>query len=414
MAPARGSGDVDGLGQRRDTGDVASGRPARRCEVDAAYEHVPLAMLLVDDRGEVRRVNRAALELAPDATSDDGATRSVGSLLGCARAGEGLGGACGHTASCGACAVWRSVQRGLAGEHGHRRRARLERRAPDGTELVPLVVSSAPSRDPEEHVWLCVEDVADREAAEHRAAIAERYAAIGELAADLAHDFNNVLTALSLQLGLLAEHPALDDDTRAELGELQRMADRTKGVTRKVMSFGRAPVATLEPIDLVSEIESIARLFRRFVGERIDVTVENSPGTPQVRGDAAAIDQLLMNLALNARDAMPHGGRLSFSTKLVKRTCASAPHCRCDERPSGARCGSFVRVQVADTGSGMSEDVARRIFDPFFTTKPSAEGSGLGLKQARDAAEVHGGWIEVESAPGAGTRFDVYFAADVR
>jgi signal transduction histidine kinase len=220
----------------------------------------------------------------------------------------------------------------------------------------------------------------------------QKMEAIGQLAGGIAHDFNNLLTAILGYCELLTDQIGPDKPVGRDLREIMAAADRAAGLTRQLLAFSRKQVLTLTPIDLNQVVSKIDAMLRRLLGERIVIETHLTRNLPAVLADATQLDQVILNLALNARDAMPGGGRLTITTHPVE----------------GAGGGTgMVALKVADTGTGMSPEVQAQIFEPFFTTKERGKGTGLGLAAVHGIVMQLNGRIEVESALGQGTTFRV-------
>ncbi|HTO73599.1 MAG TPA: response regulator [Gemmatimonadales bacterium] len=231
---------------------------------------------------------------------------------------------------------------------------------------------------------------------------AQRMESIGTLAGGVAHDFNNLLTAMLGNLGMARE---MSDDPQALEGlltEIEEAVNRAGALTRQLLLFGRRAELQREPVDLGREIDDLMRMLRRLIGENIVVRWE-LPKTPvAVLGDASQLDQVVMNLAVNARDAMPGGGVLAFELQTVVLDQAAA------QRGPSRRTGAFAELVVTDSGSGMTSEILHRIFEPFFTTKGLGVGTGLGLAVVYGIVKNHEGWIEVDSELGRGSSFRIY------
>jgi two-component system cell cycle sensor histidine kinase/response regulator CckA len=232
---------------------------------------------------------------------------------------------------------------------------------------------------------------------------AQKMEAIGRLAGGVAHDFNNLLTVITGYSDILLFDESLGKDRTDQLKEISAAAHRAAGLTRQLLAFSRKQKITLKPVNLNEVIEDLMKMLRRIIGE--DVRLENSfaPRLPLVQADGGMMEQILMNLAVNARDAMPDGGKLFINTDTAIIT---PDHVR--NNPE-ARAGEFVCLSVRDTGCGMSPEILARLFEPFFTTKDQGKGTGLGLATVYGITQQHHGWIEVESATGAGTTFKLFF-----
>ena len=234
---------------------------------------------------------------------------------------------------------------------------------------------------------------------------ARKMEAVGQLAGGVAHDFNNILTAILMQLGLLLEEKDLDPSARAGLQDLEKQAKRAASLTRQLLAFSRRQVMRSRPFDLNAMLDELFRMLRRLLGE--DISLEFRDGRPLwIDGDIAMIEQVVTNLCLNARDAMaPKGGRLLIETSLRAVNEAEA------KSNSEARAGSFVCLSVTDTGCGMDGKVLEHIFEPFFTTKEISKGTGLGLATVYGIVKQHRGWVKVSSKVGSGSIFSVFLPA---
>jgi PAS domain S-box-containing protein len=276
----------------------------------------------------------------------------------------------------------------------------------DGAALL-LELHCAPTSD--EHgasrgVALIFRDVTESRATEEALRQSQRVQTIGQLAGGIAHDFNNLLTiiASSLELALAESRP--DDPRRTDLQTARDAAQRGAGLTRQLLNFRRHQVAVRTPVDLNAVVAPMKQMLQRSLGNPdILVVVATTPGLGAVRADAGQIEQVLLNLAVNARDAMSAGGVLSIAT-FEDRVPASVFG---DHTTAGLE--TAVGIRVSDTGSGMTPETIARAFDPFFTTKPPGYGTGLGLSTVREIMRVNGGAIELESAVGRGTTFTLLF-----
>ncbi|MBV9775384.1 MAG: response regulator, partial [Gemmatimonadetes bacterium] len=247
-------------------------------------------------------------------------------------------------------------------------------------------------------------DVTEQRRLEAHVSQASKMDALGQLAGGIAHDFNNLLTAIQGYTDVLLmdfppgpdEHPA-----RKGLEEIQNVCHRAAELTNQLLAFSRKQVLDPRVLDLNSVIASTDRLLRRLLGEDIDITTEFAPGLGPVRADPGRIEQVLVNLAVNARDAMPEGGRLTITTADVHLAGADALR-------YAAEPGAYVKLSVADTGHGMDAETQARVFEPFFTTKEAGKGTGLGLSNVYGIVRQSGGFVRVRSEPGRGTEFEVY------
>ena len=221
----------------------------------------------------------------------------------------------------------------------------------------------------------------------------QKMEAIGRLAGGVAHDFNNILMAIHGYAALSLSRVSPTDPVRGWVEQIRSAADRAAALTRQLLTFSRQHVLRPRAIDLAREVHEVEKLLRPLIGERIALGIACDPGIGFVHADPSAIQQIVMNLAVNARDAMPDGGRLDISLSRRAATAQSAL--------------GEVELMVRDTGVGMTDEVKSRIFEPFFTTKEVGKGSGLGLSIVYGLVEQCGGRVEVESAPGAGSTLRV-------
>jgi PAS domain S-box-containing protein len=252
----------------------------------------------------------------------------------------------------------------------------------------------------------------EKDSAEERARLEEqlrqsqRMEAVGRLAGGIAHDFNNLLTAIQGYGDLALARLAEEDDLRHELDEIRRAADRAAQLTRQLLAFGRRQMLQPVVLDLNAIVSDMESMLRRLIGEDVELVTVLEPTLGTVRADPSQLQQVLMNLVVNARDAMPRGGRLTVETWNAEIT-----HGAMRERVA-LQPGDYAILSVSDTGSGMAPDVRERIFEPFFTTKEAGDGSGLGLATVYGIVKQSGGYIWVDSAPGAGTSFRIYLPMD--
>jgi two-component system, cell cycle sensor histidine kinase and response regulator CckA len=249
------------------------------------------------------------------------------------------------------------------------------------------------------------EDITDRKRIEEQFRQAQKMEAIGQLAGGVAHDFNNILAAIMLQVDEAATRPTTTDEVRDFLSEIRQATDRAANLTRQLLQFSRQQVMQPRRLDLNAAVTDLAKMLQRIVRE--DVRIElHQPATPlYTRCDAGMLDQILMNLAVNARDAMPGGGRLTIETSALQISRDDGP------RHDDLRPGPYVSLRVTDDGEGIAAEHLTRIFDPFFTTK--SHGTGLGLATVFGIVKQHRGSITATSAAGGGTSFQVLLPADV-
>jgi len=231
----------------------------------------------------------------------------------------------------------------------------------------------------------------------------QKMEAIGRLSGGIAHDFNNMLTAIFAYVELCLAPDADPDGFRSDLEAIKSAAERASALTRQLLAFSRKQVMRMRAVELNSAVIEIEKMLRHVIGEDIEFVTSLDPALGAVRADPTQMAQVILNLAVNARDAMPLGGRLNVETRNVELDVA-------DARELGdLAAGSYVCVSMTDTGSGMDERTRQHIFEPFFSTKPIGKGTGLGLSTVFGIVKQTGGGIVVESRPGCGSTFRIYF-----
>jgi two-component system, cell cycle sensor histidine kinase and response regulator CckA len=230
----------------------------------------------------------------------------------------------------------------------------------------------------------------------------QKMQAVGQLAGGVAHDFNNLLTAMIGFCDLLLERHGTDDPSFADIQQIRQNANRATNLVRQLLAFSRKQ--TLEPVrlDITEGLNDLASLLRRLIGEKVELTMAHGRDLQAVKGDKSQFDQIIINLCVNARDAMPGGGAITVSSTNV--TLSDPVQRGHDLMPPGR----YVQVDVADTGTGISKEHMERIFEPFFTTKDAGAGTGLGLSTVYGIVHQTDGFIFVDSAPGEGTTFSIY------
>jgi signal transduction histidine kinase len=234
----------------------------------------------------------------------------------------------------------------------------------------------------------------------------QKFEAIGQLAGGIAHDFNNVLGAILGWAELACNDAPRDSRLYERLQKIRDQAQRAAGLTAQLLAFARRQVLQRKRISLNALVEEGTKLLRRVIAEHIEMRMITAPDLRTTVADPAQLDQVLMNLCLNARDAMPNGGQLTLTTENVELGQDFA------RRYAYARPGSYILLSVTDTGTGMDPETMQHIFEPFFTTKEMGKGTGLGLATVYGVVKQHGGIITCESQPGRGTTFYVYLPAD--
>jgi len=244
---------------------------------------------------------------------------------------------------------------------------------------------------------------AERERLENRLNQAQRLESLGQLAGGVAHDFNNLLAVILTCASFVAEETADNESVRADVQQIQTAAERATRLTRQLLIFGRRDKAKIEVLDLAAIVTDIHGLLARTIGEDVTLVVRTTDGLPAIRADRGQIEQVLLNLAVNARDAMPDGGTLTIrlGTALLDEDYARL-------HPQ-IKPGHYVELSVSDTGTGMPPEIVSRIFEPFFTTKPRHKGTGLGLATVHGIIAGSGGSLSVYTEPGMGTTFRAFF-----
>jgi two-component system cell cycle sensor histidine kinase/response regulator CckA len=230
----------------------------------------------------------------------------------------------------------------------------------------------------------------------------QKMEAVGRLAGGVAHDFNNLLTAIFGYAELLLDQFEPGDQRRADLEEIRRSAERAATLTRQLLAFSRKQMLQARVVDLNEIVGNLEKLLERLMGDRIEFVFRPAPNLWKVRADPAQIEQVLVNLCANARDAMPDRGRLeiaTFNDELGADTAVNT---------AGLAPGAYAVLRVSDAGHGIPQDIQQHVFEPFFTTKELGKGTGLGLSIAYGIVKQSGGGIQVESEEGVGSRFSVY------
>jgi PAS domain S-box-containing protein len=279
-------------------------------------------------------------------------------------------------------------------------------RRKDSSEF-PIELSLSPVDTPDGKLWVvAMRDVSERSRAQEALRHAEqqlrqahKLEAVGRLAGGIAHEFNNLLSVVLTHSLLLAERFSQDGPTRGSLGNITKASERGALLTRQLLAFSREQALEPKPVDLNTIVIRVEKVVRPLLGEGISFIVRTAPGLPTIHVDSSQVEQALVNLLVNARDAMQAGGRLTIETAVLPLDS--------EPTPTEAHEHTYVTVTVCDTGAGMDLATSERIFDPFFTTKPLS--TGLGLSIVRGVVEQSGGHIRVVTEPGQGTTFVAYF-----
>jgi PAS domain S-box-containing protein len=278
------------------------------------------------------------------------------------------------------------------------------RQRKDGS-LMMISLSTAPIRDAEGRVcgtMNVLTDISETKRLEQQFLQAQKMEAIGQLAGGIAHDFNNLLTAIIGYSDLVLDRVRDQPDIAADVEEIRKVGERASCLTHQLLAFSRRQLLMPQVLDLNQVVRDFNKMLSRVISDDIRFDIVAAPSLGRTRADLCHLEQLLMNLVVNARDAMPQGGTLTIETanavldsEFVRRHMGSEP-------------GHYVSLTVKDTGCGMAPEVVAHVFEPFFTTKGPAKGTGLGLSTTYGIVRQSGGYITVESTPGVGTSFTIY------
>jgi PAS domain S-box-containing protein len=264
-----------------------------------------------------------------------------------------------------------------------------------------------PVRDESGHVYRIAgvaEDVTSRKQLEAQFLQSQKMEAIGQLSSGVAHDFNNLLTVIQVRVSMLEHEETLTPEMKEAVDEILQAVARAANLTRQLLVFSRRQVMRTTVFDARETIVNLSRMLRRVLREDVALEIDRGSGSPRISGDPGMFEQVAMNLVVNARDAMPNGGRLRIAVDEVELD---------EARTATTPCGRYVRLAVTDSGTGIDAETLPHIFEPFFTTKEVGKGTGLGLATVYGIVEQHRGWIDVKSKVGEGTTFEVHIPAHV-
>ena len=251
------------------------------------------------------------------------------------------------------------------------------------------------------HFIAVKQDISQRKLLEEEFRQSQKMEAFGQLAGGVAHDFNNILTVIQGGAALLQMNLTAEDKNQA-IQQIAQAAKRAAGLTRQLLAFSRRSVMQARPVDINDVVTSMGKMLQRVIGENIALQIQLLPGGAPVQADPGMIEQVLLNLAVNSRDAMPEGGQLGIVLENITLDQAAVAF------RHQAQVGNFVRLTIQDTGIGIPSEILQHIFEPFFTTKDVGKGTGLGLATVHGIVLQHHGWIEVESEFSKGTVFHIY------
>jgi two-component system cell cycle sensor histidine kinase/response regulator CckA len=258
-----------------------------------------------------------------------------------------------------------------------------------------------------EGIIINLRDVTEQSALEEELRQAQKMESVGQLAGGVAHDFNNLLTVIAGRTDFLLASSNLDSEQQTDLAEIKKASERAAELTRQLLAFSRKQLLQPRVLDLNRAMGEVEPMLRRLIGEDIQIRIIAGDRLGNVTADPGQLQQILLNLALNARDAMPSGGTITLQT--ANQTIRGGGGAAVGGNSTHIDPGEYVVLQVSDTGMGMDESTQRRIFEPFFTTKGQGRGTGLGLSTVYGIVKQSGAAISVVSAPGAGATFSVYF-----
>ncbi|MDX1623534.1 MAG: PAS domain S-box protein [Gemmatimonadota bacterium] len=343
------------------------------------FEDAPEGIVLLDEEDRVLRVNREFTRMF-GYTAEEAVGRKINDLV----VPEGRA----REAS--------SLSRRIA--DGESVNVEAVRQRKDGSTIDVSILGTPIELEDSFHIYGIYRDITERKKLESRLLRSQKMEAVGQLAAGVAHDFNNLLTAILGHAQMLAS--AADEDLAEDARQIERAAKRAAKLTHQLLTFGRKHAGEPRPLHLAGVIGEMDALLERLVGEDVELELALSPDLPPIEGDPAQLERVILNLAVNARDAMPSGGRLEIAARAV------GPD-RLEESPPGSN--RWVTLSVRDTGEGMTEEERARMFEPFYTTKGHGKGTGLGLATVYGVVEGMNGHIAVDTSPGEGTTIRLYF-----
>jgi PAS domain S-box-containing protein len=355
-------------------------------KLSRAMEQSPASIVITDTSGTIEYVNPKFCRL-----TGYSAEEAVGRKPSIMKSGE--------TPATVYAELWRTIRGGKEWRGEFHNRKKSGELYWESASISPVLGSGGAIT----HFVAVKEDITEQKRLEEELRQAQKMEAFGQLAGGVAHDFNNLLTVIQGNAAQLQDYSLPAADRASCVEQILEAANRATRLTRQMLLFGRRQPPQLRDLDLNVIVSDMARMLRRLIGEHIRVEVHFSPGAAPIHADQGMMEQVLMNLAVNARDAMPRSGELVIQTQVVEHT-GQGTH-------RGLPPGRYVCLSVADNGRGIDPEHLPRVFEPFFTTKEVGKGTGLGLATVFGIVEQHGGWTDVESRLGVGTTFRVFLPA---
>jgi two-component system, cell cycle sensor histidine kinase and response regulator CckA len=378
------------------------------------FESVPNILILVDKDGQVADINRVGVEFT-GRKKERLIHHLGGEVLGCLNALNKPG--CGRNENCSECPVRSRVMRTFTTSQPiYNEQGQLTVRRGGKIMTVDFLISTVPIKSQNtEQVLISITDITplrnserERENLQTMLTQVQKMEVVGQLAGGVAHDFNNILGAMMMRLNLLQTELSLEPEQRELVEDFETDIRRASDLTRQLLLFGRRQVMQVKTLDLNDLVENLLKMLRRLIGEDIKLVFEMDTALVSIEADSGMIEQVILNLCVNARDAMPRGGDLLIGTQIV-----DIDERRMQINPE-ARPGRYACLTVSDQGCGITGNTLQHIFEPFFTTKELGKGTGLGLSTVHGIVKQHGGWVEVDSVVDQGTVFRVYLPASTK
>jgi two-component system cell cycle sensor histidine kinase/response regulator CckA len=372
-------GTIERAGERWQRRRAELGMRESEERLHLIFDHVSDALFIADDSGRILDANPAACALSSQSLSK---LRTLTMSQVVPESARMVGG---HSLN-------------GAGDEGDLSRFESAQGELDGRVLDVRSATFAPGV-----LVYTVRDLTRQRKLENQLLQAQKMEAVGQLAGGVAHDFNNLLTVIMSYSSLLLTDEETADSVKGDIQEISNAAERAASLTRQLLAFSRKQVLQMRAVNVNAIVTNVEKMLHRLIGEDISLTTHLDPDLALISADPGQLEQVLLNLAVNARDAMPGGGNLTITTDNAD---LSDEH---GDRHLGASAGKYVMLAVADTGAGMTKEVQRRLFEPFYTTKGPGKGTGLGLATVHGIVKQSGGDVYVYSELGHGTTFKVYF-----